>query len=111
MKVNKIEQAELFKQGMKRCGKCGNVLPLDAFGVNAKNHDGKNYYCKECRRVGGVKMDPETAAKHLSRFSDRDLYEELYRRGFRGRLCRPEYIGTPVKPGQVELTGKLFNAS
>jgi 5-methylcytosine-specific restriction endonuclease McrA len=36
---------------MKTCAKCREVKPMDAFGNQAKNKDGKYPYCNECERV------------------------------------------------------------
>lgn len=33
---------------MKKCSKCGEVKPLDAFAKNASKKDGKSYLCREC---------------------------------------------------------------
>lgn len=35
--------------GMKRCPRCTETLPLDAFGTNVAAHDGLGKQCKACR--------------------------------------------------------------
>lgn len=35
-------------QAMKKCWKCGCEKPLEAFGRDARRHDGKNPKCKAC---------------------------------------------------------------
>ena len=39
---------------MKICKKCGINKPLDDYGDNKKNGDGKSIYCKECERLRGA---------------------------------------------------------
>lgn len=34
----------------KRCPRCGQVKPLDEFGLNKSKNDGHSDYCKECTR-------------------------------------------------------------
>ena len=34
----------------KRCPRCGQVKPLDEFGLNKSKPDGHSDYCKECGR-------------------------------------------------------------
>lgn len=36
---------------MRRCNQCGETKPLDEFGNNKFNPEGKSYMCKPCRRV------------------------------------------------------------
>lgn len=35
-------------EGHKYCPRCKRVLPLHAFAGNARRHDGKQTYCREC---------------------------------------------------------------
>ena len=35
----------------KICSTCRALLPLDAFGTDKKQRDGKNHKCKACRRI------------------------------------------------------------
>jgi len=34
----------------KRCSKCGETKPLDAFAKNNRTKDGRKYHCKACVR-------------------------------------------------------------
>jgi len=34
----------------KKCSKCGEPKPLDAFDLNSTTKDGRQYHCKACRR-------------------------------------------------------------
>jgi hypothetical protein len=37
-------------EGMKRCKKCGRVLPLTEFFKHVGHSDGLQFYCKDCCR-------------------------------------------------------------
>lgn len=34
---------------MKKCAKCGQVLPEESFNKSKASKDGLQYYCKECQ--------------------------------------------------------------
>ena len=42
---------EESKEGFKRCGKCGRVLPLADFNKKKSSKDGLQYYCKDCNKA------------------------------------------------------------
>ena len=42
---------EESKEGFKRCGKCGRVLPLADFNKMKSSKDGLQYYCKDCKKA------------------------------------------------------------
>ena len=47
---------------MKLCKKCALTKPINAFGDNKNNKDGKSIYCKDCERLRGIeyrKKNPE----------------------------------------------------
>lgn len=46
---------EPVPEGHKRCSRCGEVKPLDNFGTNRINKDGKQAWCKECTRLHAQK--------------------------------------------------------
>lgn len=112
------------EEKVKTCPRCGRTLPLSAFYLNASTRDGHACYCRECRveysRAYGRKRraDADTDGLVLSGYSDQALYDELYRRGYRGRLTRPHYLGEATSyrdraaksPG-IEFTGDLFKSS
>ena len=52
---------------MKRCSKCSEEKPLDAFGNLKKGRDGKCSYCKECAKKG----QREWYGKNKDRISER----------------------------------------
>lgn len=43
---------------MKRCAKCKTVKPFDEFGVDNNRKDGRNPYCKACRRDKIALLNP-----------------------------------------------------
>lgn len=43
-----MENTVTIAEGMKLCRKCGQVLPMEAFGIRAKAKDGKQSWCKAC---------------------------------------------------------------
>lgn len=46
-KQQKIEKAELFKQGLKQCPRCDEPKPLSEFNKSLERVDGLQVYCKE----------------------------------------------------------------
>lgn len=93
----------------KKCPQCGRELSVEEFHKNANSKDGLYTYCKECSRernklrgekrrrqteiiasffpkalyeksAGGGDDDP------LSKFTPRELIQELARRGYKGKL-------------------------
>ena len=58
-KVNKKNMENYYKKnprevipdGMKRCSKCKEVLPVEKFSYSSKSRDGLRYRCKECRKT------------------------------------------------------------
>ena len=67
--VGKREHAEtdrlaLLEQGLKRCGPCQRVLPLDAFRQDVRSKNGKTGRCRECAK--------RQTNKHWSSLSDRE---------------------------------------
>lgn len=47
-------------EGMRRCTKCGRVLPVSEFGRNKKHRDGLQYECKDCRNEAGRSLYHKT---------------------------------------------------
>jgi hypothetical protein len=35
----------------KKCTRCGEAKPVDAFNLNKRTRDGRHYHCKECTRA------------------------------------------------------------
>lgn len=72
------------------CKICGQDKPEDMF---YKTRTGKPYpYCKECfnrkvkQRRAQRQQEKEQQAGELSRYTPRELIEELKRRGYKGKL-------------------------
>lgn len=64
---------------LKKCNKCGKMLPLDHF---AKYGQGYRATCEICRRAAsGV-------SEKFKDFTSRELLEELKSRGYKGKLTR-----------------------
>lgn len=55
---------------MKTCKRCQRTLPLDVFSRNAAAKDGKQSYCRDCKREYAVEWyrnaSPETKARHIA---------------------------------------------
>lgn len=88
---------------MKRCSKCGRELPEEMFNKCAKAKDGLQSHCKDCKReeakVSSVRKSknkifeaPANTGTELSRFSARELMEELRLRGFTGELMYTQKV-------------------
>ena len=69
----------------KRCTKCGETKPLDAFNRDASKKYGRRSRCRECERQREMERHPKSAA-HLHTYSllrDRVWVEQQYSREFR----------------------------
>ena len=88
---------------MKRCSKCGRELPEEMFNKCAKAKDGLQSHCKDCKREEAkVRWErksnnkifeaPASTGTELSRFSARELIEELRLRGFSGTLTYSQEV-------------------
>jgi hypothetical protein len=54
---------------MKRCSVCETEKPFDDFNRNRRQPDGRDYYCKDCRR--SYMAQPERRAKESQRYRER----------------------------------------
>lgn len=71
----------------KVCSKCGRELPLSEFYTNNRTPDGLQYYCNECMRKAQnnrsvINNTDDDSDSELSKYTPRQLMEELKRRGF-----------------------------
>lgn len=67
----------------KVCTCCGNELPVTAFNKHGRSKDGYEAICRACK----AKM--KDGNSELSKFTPRELIEELRVRGYHGTL---EYV-------------------
>ena len=102
---------ETMEVETKRCSKCGRVLPVSDFNKNKKAKDGLQNHCREChkemmrqyhikrtKKELGISLQDKDSHKvastqknltkvyahaDLSRFTPRQLMEELKARGFK----------------------------
>lgn len=89
----------------KKCGKCGQVLPVSEFYKKTASKDGYQYVCKKCaaayaktpvRKQKVLASQPLATAvasdsvykrnPALAGFQPRELIEELRARNYRGKL-------------------------
>ncbi len=82
----------------KVCKKCGKELDMSAFPLNKNSKDGHSNLCSEClhsqkskpwKKKVAIKVDPE---RPLSKFTPRQLMEELRIRGYDGELTFTQKI-------------------
>ena len=80
---------------VKKCGKCGNELPVSSFGKNASQKDGLQLWCKSCvseysrnqtKNSSADKLKKIYTNPDLAKFSPRQLIDELKARGYSGEL-------------------------
>lgn len=70
---------------MRRCARCGETLPLEAFGKARSNPLGRHYVCRPCAR----KYAKEMYHKHRDKRLARQLrYQREYYWGLRKELVR-----------------------
>lgn len=67
----------------KVCTCCGNELPVTAFNKHGRSKDGYEAICRAC------KAKVKDGNSELSKFTPRELIEELRVRGYHGTL---EYV-------------------
>ena len=71
----------------KVCSKCGKELPISEFYINNRTPDGLQYYCKKCmceaqKNRSVINNADADSGSELSKYTPRQLMEELKRRGF-----------------------------
>lgn len=71
---------------VKRCYKCGRVLPIEQFYKNRSMPDGLQTACKDCIKERDKERQNRRKATKIEKFTSRELMEELARRGYRGKL-------------------------
>ena len=111
----KPEEPEKIPDGMKKCSRCGKILPVSEFRKHKDTPDGLQYYCKECQVTATAEAKKKRDAKKkdavkaktiekvqdvfndiavpfvdpaISNATDDQLVEELKRRGYTGSIIR-----------------------
>lgn len=83
------EPNSIFETEMRTCAKCGRQLPLSEF---YQKNDGYQSWCKDCCKDHGRLRNGTTgeyrANPTISEATDNQLYDELKRRGYEGKLTR-----------------------
>lgn len=64
----------------KLCRKCGRVLPIESFGKDAHQYDGRSCYCRECinarqMRYNAIRKQGRSVA--LARVTTEEILNEL----------------------------------
>ena len=80
----------------KECKHCHRTLPVTEFYKKSGTPDGLQYYCKQCQNELNKSSKRKKLAfgggnPELSRFTPRQLMEELHTRGYTGEL---KYVQT-----------------
>lgn len=78
----------IAKQETKVCSKCGRELPRSNFYKSKVTKDGLESYCKRCKYEAKKLKDlsTRTSSEELSKFTARQLIDELRVRGYQGEL-------------------------
>lgn len=95
---------------MKKCTRCGSVLPISEFGIDKRQKDGHNIYCKEClRQLSQIRRAKKAENKkhemlkvaivdtpkvNFENVSSRELLAELKSRGY---YWTDMYVNEPKK--------------
>lgn len=101
---------------LKHCAICGEYKPIDDFPTNRTHKDGHGSECKICHNKATVEAGrrrraakrakleeqqsadraaaaPPDAARPLSSYTDKELADEIYRRGWEGTLTKSLKVG------------------
>lgn len=94
----------------KKCGKCGKVKDIEEFFLNSSKTDGRQSYCKECKKRYDKKYFQKNKQHHYDRRKNRarNIYDIVD--GYKGActLCGEDHIATLVfhheDPKEKELS-------
>ena len=82
---------ELLAKGLKVCGKCGRVLPVEQFSKDKTKKDGLNYKCKECDKQHTKQYDQEHIEEKLQyreeHKEEKLQYDKQYRQTPQGQIA------------------------
>ena len=94
----------------KRCTKCQDVKPFEAFAVEAGRHDGRHVWCKDCRRVYNEKVDwSESYQRRKAKFGGYDKrYKETFQAATKRHHERNRQIARQAREKACADCGKRF---
>ena len=101
----------LFLQGKRYCSRCKQVKLLDAFGLSKGHFGGRDYYCRECKRIYNRKR-----ARDRDRLKVAPRRREVrlrYSRLLGGKCIRCGYVEFPIvlEPHHINPAEKEINIS
>lgn len=74
----------------KICKKCGRELPIEDYHIDNRMVGNHKSVCKECTSAytaeSRLRKKEEKESTPLSKFTPRELIEELRKRGYKGKL-------------------------
>lgn len=70
----------------KKCARCGRELPLDSYHRSKGAKDGRQSYCKECKKAIYENTVINDLDNPLATFTTKQLAAELKRRGCKGHI-------------------------
>lgn len=75
-------QEEVIPEGMKKCTRCNEILPLDFFQNKAERKDGKSSYCRTCiilmRKELEDKKRQEVIEKKIQQYKEKHKNKKLF---------------------------------
>lgn len=90
-KAEREGRKALFAEGLKRCSKCLEALPIDRFEPNTRGWMGLRSQCRDCKNVATAdyqRRNPEVAARRMRRWC-RDNPERAHEIAKRYRDTHP----------------------
>jgi hypothetical protein len=95
-----VRERDDSPEGFKRCTRCRRVLPVDCFHRHKTFADGRNIYCKECRKQQGADM-------HIKRMYGLTRVELDALIEAQGGLCAICETNPAVHVDHDHVTGKI----
>lgn len=102
---------------MKKCNKCGELLPLSMFTKNVSSKDGLSYYCKDCDKAikkiyVSKNIEKIRAYKAKWRSENRESCRKLstkWQKSHRARCNELNYISRKRNPKTQQARHFVFN--
>lgn len=100
------------QEAAKKCGRCGEVLPIEAFAKNKAKKDGMQERCRACRASHYINSGYSSLVywKHLLRDYSLDIdgYADLARKqDFKCALCRTSFEESMLVVDHCHDSGKV----